>query len=50
MSPKSNPEKQRDYYARMKSKGYVKVCVYVPEDKRAELTRIAAEMRDESDQ
>lgn len=45
--PKSNPEKQCDYYARMKDRGYVKVCVYVPPDRRDEITRIAAEMRTE---
>ena len=30
MTAKSNKERQREHYERMKAEGYKKVCVYVP--------------------
>ena len=48
MNAKTNPELQRDYYQRMKAQGYVKSCVYIPPEKRAELSEIAAKWRKEA--
>ena len=42
---KSNSEKQRDHYERMKAAGMKKVSVYVPADKVAELRAFAAKLR-----
>jgi len=46
---KSNSEKQRDHYERMKAAGMKKVCVYVPAPKVKQLRDFAAELR-KSDQ
>ena len=45
MPPKTNAEKQREYYKRQKDAGFVKACVYVPSDKVAELQAFAAKLR-----
>jgi hypothetical protein len=46
VNAKTNDEKQRDYYERMKAAGMKKVSVYVPADKVAELRAFAAKLRD----
>jgi len=43
---KSNREKQRDHYERMKAAGMKKVCVYVPAPKVKQLRDFAAKLRE----
>tara|TARA_R110000823_G_scaffold314708_1_gene444426 strand:- start:28 stop:177 length:150 start_codon:yes stop_codon:yes gene_type:complete len=45
VTAKTNDEKQRDYYERMKAAGMKKVSVYVPADKVTELRAFAATLR-----
>lgn len=46
MPPKTNAEKQKDYYARMKARGFVKVCVYIPQKHRKDIHIFAEELRE----
>lgn len=48
MTPKTNAEKQRDHYERMKAAGMKKVCVYVPADQVAALREYAAKLREQN--
>lgn len=47
--PKTNAEKQRDHYRRMKEAGFRKVCVYVPAEKADEVKEVARKLRGEKE-
>jgi hypothetical protein len=49
MNAKSNDERQRDHYERMKAAGMKKVCVYVPADQVKQLREYAATLREKAE-
>ena len=47
MTAKTNAERQREFYARMKAAGFKKVPVWVPANRVKDIHKVAEEMRRE---